>query len=436
MKAGSNISSLSSDRFRQSVNTVINGNALDVLQTFPDASIDCVVTSPPYWQLRHYEGIPDYVWDGDKDCQHDFDSVSVHCDNLRYRGDSSKTGNSSNKAIFTGAEKQQGHCSKCGAWKGQLGLEPTFEMYLNHLWQIMDELHRVLKPTGTAWINLGDTYNSHSLGNKSGGSFQGKSIEKNNHFPRWRTPPRNIPDKCQLLLPHRFAIGCIERGWVVRNDVIWAKPNGMPESVKDRFSKRHEYIFFLVKHKRYYFDMDSIRDPHKPQSVKRAARARKSDKLDAGQYGVSFKQGNVGYDDLNGKLKRGELRCVHSKGKNPGDVSDFWAVSTRPSFSKHFATFNTDLISKPILAGCPEKVCSQCGKPPLPVRNNEANTGCGCNTGFEPGIVLDPFCGTGTTLIRALELNRQVIGIDGSGDYTGIAKNLLTDKIKNHETES
>ena len=122
----------------------------------------------------------------------------------------------------------------------QWGLEPTYQEYLEHLWSMMDLVWLKLKDCGTVWINLGDTY-----------STQSGKIQKG-----------NLPQKCLLLLPHRFAIGCIDRGWILRNDVIWAKRNGMPESVTDRFSKKHEYFFFMVKSEKYHFDLDAIRDKH------------------------------------------------------------------------------------------------------------------------------------------------------------------------------
>lgn len=296
------------------VNKVIYGLALPETKKLPAESIDCVITSPPYWQLRNY------------------------------------------------------------GFSEQWGLEPTFEQYLEHLWQMMDELYRVLKPTGTVWVNLGDTY-----GTVSGAMRDGKFGSKNTNNQPF-IQPKSL-HKCQLLIPHRFAIGCVERGWIVRNDIIWAKRNCMPESVKDRFSKKHEFVFLLVKSPKYYFDLDSVRD----KSVYDNSRAKI---LGRGNQGYAMASGSQrdhsgGYGDCNGL-------------KNPGNVSDFWDIPTRSSKVKHYATFNSDLINKPIIAGCPGG-----------------------------GIVLDPFCGVGTTLIRARELNRNVIGIEGSKKYHKIAEKNL-----------
>src|SRR5580765_3613340 len=180
------------------LNHIYQGTCLEVIKTFPDKSIDCVITSPPYWQLRDY------------------------------------------------------------GWDGQWGNESTFQMYLENLWSLMDEVWRVLKDTGTVWVNLGDTYNGNKKGNRSNKGYIENTIVDT--FKKEKQP--TIPDKCLLLIPHRFGIGCIDRGWVMRNDVIWAKRNGMPESVTDRFSKKHEYFFLMAKTDNYYFDLESIRDNH------------------------------------------------------------------------------------------------------------------------------------------------------------------------------
>lgn len=183
----------------------------------------------------------------------------------------------------------------------------------------------------------------------------------------------------------KVAIGCIKRGWIIRNDIIWAKRNGMPEGVKDRFSKKHEYVFFMVKNKKYYFDLDSIRDKHIW-----AGRDRRC---------LSRIEKNVTKILEDGRTIR--TVSYHKNGKNPGDVSDFWDIIKKSSDSDHCASFNSRLITKPIIAGCPKN-----------------------------GIVLDPFCGSGTTLARALELGRRFIGIDGKKRYCRMAKEHI-EKIHN-----
>src|SRR3990167_4892536 len=161
----------------------------DGLRQLDDGSVDCVVTSPPYWSLRDY-GIEPQLWGGKSDCEHEWQDC----------------GNG-----YT--------CARCGAWKGCLGLEPTVDIYLEHLLDIFDEVKRVLKPTGTCWVNLGDNYTDKSLN----------------------------------MVPYRFALGMQQRGWILRNIIVWAKSNCMPSSIKDRCTVDFEPMFFFVKSPRYYF---------------------------------------------------------------------------------------------------------------------------------------------------------------------------------------
>ena len=296
------------------INKIYNEPCLETLKKMSDKSIDCVITSPPYWQLRDY------------------------------------------------------------GYDGQWGLEPTFQEYLEHLWRMMDEIYRVLKDEGTCWINLGDTY---ARGTRAKYAHSNQSLRsKHEHLIEPNTKPNYEGlDKCLLLIPHRFAIGCIDRSWIVRNDIIWAKRNGMPESVTDRFTKKHEYIFFMVKSEKYYFNLDAIRGKHKEVSINR------------NKYKLSsYNEENA---SRNREMKAGEL--LNDKGKNPGSVSDFWDITTKSSSTKHYASYNIDLIKKPILAGCPKN-----------------------------GVIYDPFMGTGTTAIAAINSDRNFIGSEMSSEYMKI----------------
>jgi len=303
------------------INKIYNEPCLETLKNMDDKSIDCVITSPPYWQLRDY------------------------------------------------------------GYDGQWGLEPTFQEYLEHLWEMMNEIYRVLKDEGTCWINLGDSYNNSG--------WAGNRIDKYNDQPivasgtkAGRGGQKGYPNKCLVLLPHRFAIGCIDKGWILRNDIIWAKRNGMPEPVTDRFTKKHEYIFFMTKSEKYYFNLDAIRDKHIHSNDKRNNGERH-------QYDENSKSNN---DDKVGA----NAVSFNPLGKNPGSVSDFWDIQTKPSTSKHYASYNMDLIKKPILAGCPEG-----------------------------GIIYDPFMGTGTTAIAAINSNRNFIGSEMSEEYIKICNNNI-----------
>lgn len=304
---------------KHQINQIYNESCLDTLSKMPDNYLDCVITSPPYWQLRDY------------------------------------------------------------GYEGQWGLEPSYEQYLENLWSMMDEIYRVLKPTGTCWINLGDTYG----GNNSMASNNGRAGFGNK---RETIVNRGI-SKCLMLIPHRFAIGCIDRGWIVRNDIIWAKRNGMPDSVKDRFTKKHEYFFFMVKSEKYYFDLDSIRDKHKWSDDKRNDGKRH-------QYTDNAKSNNDEWIATNAV-------SFNPLGKNPGDVSDFWDIPTKPNRESHYAQYSDDLIKKPILAGCPEG-----------------------------GLIYDPFMGSGSTAEACIRANRNFIGSEMSKDYINIANKRLQPFLK------
>lgn len=311
------------------INQTYKEPCLDTLAKMQDESIDSVITSPPYWQLRDY------------------------------------------------------------GYEGQWGLEPTFQLYLEHLWSMMDEIYRVLKQQGTVWINLGDTYSTQG-GQNRGKAYDGygySQINTNVELGTKLIKPSDLPSKCLLLIPHRFAIGCIDRGWIVRNDIIWAKRNGMPESVTDRFSKKHEYFFFMVKSEKYYFDLDAIRD-------KSITGNNRCDTLKTTTSGSLTANNSGRIDELN---KNGFIEMKNNPlGKNPGSVSDFWDIPTKPSSEKHYASYNDSLLTKPVLAGCPEG-----------------------------GIIYDPFMGTGSTAEVALRTSRKFIGSEMSAEYCKIAEKRL-----------
>ena len=218
-------------------NKIICGNILDVLRQIPSDSIDCIVTSPPYWNQRFYGEQAKTIWDGDPNCEHDFSiqTKATFGNNSMIRGkDETDPGNFAIPKFGGSNMKQEtkvvgAFCNKCGAWYGQLGLEPDLGMYHNHLLQITAELKRILKKTGTMWWVHGDSYT----------------------------------DKCMDVQNYRLAIRMIdEQGWTLRNSVCWVKPNHLPSSVTDRLSNAYEPVFFFTKTQRYFFDLDEIRVPH------------------------------------------------------------------------------------------------------------------------------------------------------------------------------
>jgi len=237
-------------------NKIIQGDSLEVLKTLPDESIDCCITSPPYWGLRDYGTAK---WEGgDPNCEHKVGRAT--------RGGLSDF-QKNNKGSFGDEAVRQGeHCPKCGAKRidNQLGLEKTPEEYVSKMVEIFKEIKRVLKKEGTAWLNLGDSY----VGGGRGGKGQcGKGSMEEGRYEngqRIGLPTGDIPglkSKDLVGIPWRVAFALQADGWYLRQDIIWAKPNPMPESVTDRCTKSHEYVFLLAKSPRYYFDSAAIAEP-------------------------------------------------------------------------------------------------------------------------------------------------------------------------------
>lgn len=464
----------------------ICGDALTELRKLTVGSIDMCLTSPPYWGLRDY-GI-EQIFGGDKDCKHRWDGQIKHdIREKRKHGKTRTTDRSYGEASRRFDGNHQKHqsdrsCIFCGAWHGQLGLEPNPELYIEHMTEIFNEIKRVLKKEGTLWLNIGDSY--------SGGGFCGsqKALKGKQGSNRGsqnmigKALNGTLPQKCMLMIPERLAWSLIQDGWILRNKIIWYKPNAMPSSVKDRLSNRWEYLFMFSKNQHYYFDLDGIREPHKydgrkdtmykggPKDMQIGAHERWPDPVGKnpgdiiadrkwndvpGQVTQAIAQAHGGW------FKRDGTPIVDfEKGKNPGD---FWDISTQPFPMAHFAVFPESLCEKPIKAGCPEFVCRECGKPRKRItktdyiknrpsagndkrsrnedRLSEARghggwrgnnlladvktigwTKCKCKAGFEPGVVLDPFAGAGTVGVVAKSLGRRFILMDIKEDYIKMAK--------------
>ena len=415
-----------------------------------DNSIDCIITSPPYWGLRDYGKEVNQIWGGNSECKHQWGSKICPPSGEHYHGQGKSTlrdGNVSpdeqwNKAT-SGQKFFSQFCQLCGAWYGQLGLEPTLEMYLNHLLLVTAECKRVLKPTGVMYWNHGDNYGGSSMGSWNAPiEIRGKQYRHCLSIDtEYLAPPRkdkSTKAKCLNLQNYRLILRLIdEQDWILRNSVIWNKPNGMPSSVKDRLANKYEPVFMLVKNKKYWFDLDSIREKQKiifnaPQRGKR--RIAKEQLQDNTNPGFAY-------------------RTNHPSGKNPGDV---WSIPTQPYPEAHFATFPEKLILKPILSSCPEWICKKCGKARVRIKEKAQRikqhwapgterkteiakgkhgktstlvsgykftyktigwTDCGCNAGWRAGIILDPFAGSGTTLAMARKYNRQYIGYELNPKY-------------------
>jgi DNA modification methylase len=333
-------------------------------------------------------------------------------------------------------------CRLCGAWRGQYGLEPTPELYVEHTMQVFDALWRVLRDDGVLWWNVGDTRSA------SGGiGTTGKSAYLPNKDHRV-TLPREAPSCWSLkpkdlcLIPLRVAMAAQARGWYVRSDVIWQKPNVKPESVKDRPTDSYEYIFMFTKSERYWYDMFAVLEPASSNS-----------------HGGGDEHGDqkVGLGD---PARNRGLRCTRPAGESGRNLRDVWSFTTHPYPGAHFASFPPELPRRCIEAGCPTEICLRCGRPRERLLEKEVHfeggsgkaghsaedpnatgkwqggtsgknpkrglvvafntTGwsdCGCNAEFVPGIVLDPFAGTGTTGMAAREVGRDCILIEAAAEY-------------------
>ena len=305
------------------------GNALTELKKLPDESVNMCVTSPPYWKQRDYGVI------------------------------------------------------------GQIGQEDTIEEYIQNLVCIFAEVKRILKKDGTLWLVIGDCYNGSHKGSGFFKTDWQQSKQNTNVGSIYLHGKKHISIKVEglkskdlIIIPARVAIALQKNGWWIRNDIIWYKPNTMTESVKDRCTNSHEYVWLCTKSKYYYYDIDAIREPYLYDGRK------------ATQYGGSKKYQKAGIQNLS---RAGRERWTNKKGKNKRDV---WFVNTKAFPDAHYAVFPEKLIEPCILAGCPEG-----------------------------GTVLDPFIGSGTTAVICKKLNRKCVGIDLSYDNIKMTRRRLNEKI-------
>jgi len=329
---------------------IYNEDCLDGLKKLPDNSIDCCVTSPPYYALRDY-GVD-----------------------------------------------------------GQIGLEETPEEYIRKLTDVFMEVHRVLKPEGTLWLNIGDSYFAHngSRGNKSsngGDTLRGQDNEYQ-PAPKYKSES-NCKSKDLIGIPWMLAFSLRNAGWYLRQDIIWHKPNPMPESVKDRCTKSHEYIFLLSKSQKYYFDYEAIQEQATSQDVEQLKKIR----FGGTKYGQND---DKHFQTYSGKEYNPRTKNCQYDGQQPNSMHlrreqglpdkeyvvrnkrDVWSVNVKPDSVAHFATYPEELIMPCILAGCPSG-----------------------------GVVLDPFMGSGTTARVARKLNRHFVGFELNPEYCKIIEKKI-----------
>jgi DNA modification methylase len=322
---------------------ILVGSALDRLRDIPTGSVDTVVTSPPYFRLRNY-GV-----------------------------------------------------------NGQIGAEDTVDEWVNALVAVLAEVARVLKPAGSVWLNLGDTFS--------------------------RREAHGAPPKGLVLAPERLLLALNASGWSCRNKVIWAKPNPMPASVKDRLSATWEPLYLLTRSKGYFFDLDAIRIPGRSNRGRPTRTGADTKHATTGTGRPSWAGPNAGNNSgLPAMKARGQ--STHPLGKNPGDV---WQIPTAAYRGAHFATFPEALVERPLRATCPERVCVACGTawrraPYIEAVGRLAVAGalrksCGCESrDWQPGLVLDPFMGAGTVAVVAKRLGRRWRGIELNPAYARLAE--------------
>jgi len=371
------------------LNTIVNEDSLTYLQSLPSDSIHCMVTSPPYWGLRDY-GI-----------------------------------------------------------EGQLGSESTIGDYIETMVTLFREARRVLRSDGTLWLNMGDSYATTKNGRSA---EKTKEIGKDDRTFRdkpFSTIGNGLKRKDLVGQPWRLALALQGDGWYLRSDIIWHKPNPMPESVKDRPGKSHEYVFLLTKSARYWYDAFAVREP--------------------AQYGYrEMSQGFKSSTD-NGWRSAGTTGGANDNPAAGRNKRTVWTVATKPFSAAHFATFPPKLITPMILAGCPPKVCADCGAPyersvekdgqyqahwapgtqaivdsvynGAVGKSSVLRTGsinrkksvgwqptCDHNTETQPGIVLDMFMGAGTVALVAQEHKRNWAGCELNPEYIKIANERIKPK--------
>lgn len=435
---------------------ILLGHVLDALAGLPADSVHCVVTSPPYLGVRDYDLAPQ-VWGGDPLCAHHWgEARRIHKGGPHGVGVLAAGGRAVIGAQVTKIDAGQ-FCVRCGAWFGSLGLEPDHRLYIEHLVAVFAAVHRVLRPDGTCWINIGDTYASTSGGGPTtvyGAKVPTSWSTRAMPFRARATPGSGVKAKDLLLIPQRLAIALQEFGWWVRADIVWAKPNPIPQSARDRPTRSHEIMLLLSKSPRYFYDRHAIAEDaisDRPQGNVNGFVGR------LGGAAFQVKSGGAGtatpWADIGGKRNK---RSV-------------WTIPTEPFPDGHFAIYPKALVEPCILAGTSEKgVCRQCGapwerlvekrrvsrsnagrrgtaiagkgyvtrqvRPDHDVRDGPVTTTvtvgwrprCTCAGGAPvAAVVLDPFLGSGTTAIVADRLQRDCIGVELNAGYAAMAEGRL-----------
>jgi DNA modification methylase len=396
--------------------TIKPGDCRDVLRAMPDQSVHCCVTSPPYFGLRDYGT---RTWKGgDPTCDHKGDKryYTEKTAGVSSSGAFSQPGEANKERLKNGRWREGGTC-RCGAihHDPQIGLEPTPDAYVAELVAVFREVRRVLRDDGTLWLNLGDSYSGSGKGawnvpderkanvketyrpnvnpskfRPGSGRADGVVDERGQRNRDGIGPVQGLKPKDLIGIPWRVAFALQADGWYLRQDIIWSKPNPMPESVTDRCTKAHEYIFLMSKRARYFYDAAAIAEPNaevdRPQSEARRLQRMSRNVAAVNGNGQSSKGIDGGLIEASHVMQTGMTRNKRS----------VWEVSSQPFAEAHFATFPPDLIEPCIKAGCPKG-----------------------------GTVLDPFGGAGTTGLVADRLGRNAILIELNPEYAAMTERRI-----------
>lgn len=458
---------------------MINGSIFHL--PLADKSVHCIVLSPPYWGLRDY-GLAPIVISGELDCVHKWSSEreARATNNTAHKGKVIQKEGYINPfragASYIDQPLPQGggsFCLNCSAWRGSLGLEPTPELFIEHCRIYARECWRVLRDDGTMWVNIGGSYAASGRGGGGSGVHDkdvGRSITIANQR---RAPAKGYKQKDLVPTPWLFAIALQQDGWYLRSDIIWQKPNPMPESVTDRPTRSHEYVFLFSKSRRYFYDADAVRESQTGNTHSR------------------------GYGDGGAKARAAERQGRHKDWAEktraiivPGgrNLRSVWTIPTHGFDKAHFATFPPRLIEPMIKAGTSERgVCIKCGSQFERVVNKEQITdnhwsdksgqhranvpgqevsstsvfrthkyNINHTLGFRPtcrhydhlphdrtdpnwtvplnwptgkAIVLDPFGGAGTTELVAAQLGRRGVSVELSPEYCRMGRERIADDM-------
>lgn len=356
------------------MNKIVCGDTLEILKTLDPESVNCIVTSPPYFGLRDYGTAK---WDGgNENCDHKEAKLKSRYDYAMPA--SAQYGTHKGMKDGTDQAKWKDICPACGAVKidNQIGMEKTLEEYVGKLVEVFRQANRVLRGDGTVFLNLGDSYNGYPGGVTRGEMLSGRN-QHARHFKEtgYGLTCESLKPKDLIGIPWRVALALQADGWWLRQDIIWSKPNPMPESVTDRCTKSHEYIFLLSKSAKYYFDNEAIREPINPNNTGSI----RAPKMGANRLTNSRDMNEVVYDEIKGANKR-----------------SVWTVPTNPYPDAHFATFPEDLVIPCIKAGSPRG-----------------------------GLVMDPFSGAGTTCMVAKKLERRYLGIELNPKYVEMSERRI-----------